>query len=144
MESAGGVSSPVGGSPGSGSPGRGSLGAGSGTGGEPSALSGSTGVTGRPAPRVEPEAAEAPELPVLPGFREMALRRMAEERAGLVSELAAQRQAIGLSQTEIAARMGTSQSAVARLESGTTDVRASTLERYAAAVGGRITWKLDG
>jgi transcriptional regulator with XRE-family HTH domain len=83
-------------------------------------------------------------LPLLPGFREMALRRMAGQRALLVRELAAHRQAAGLSQTEVAARMGTSQSAVARLESGTTDVRASTLERYAAAVGGEITWKLDG
>jgi transcriptional regulator with XRE-family HTH domain len=86
----------------------------------------------------------------MPGFREMALRRrageqavrMAEERSRLVRELAGQRQAAGLSQTEVAARMGTSQSAVARLESGAADVRASTLERYAAAVGGRITWKL--
>jgi transcriptional regulator with XRE-family HTH domain len=77
-------------------------------------------------------------LPLLPGFREMALRRMAEQRASLVRHLAAQRQAAGLSQTEVAARMGTSQSAVARLESGTSDVRASTLERYAAAVGGEI------
>ena len=93
--------------------------------------------------------ADAP-LPVMPGFREMALRRpadaqaarMAGERGRLVRELAEQRQAAGLSQTEIAARMGTSQSAVARLESGTADVRASTLERYAAAVGGQITWKL--
>ena len=83
-------------------------------------------------------------LPLLPGFREMALRRMAEQRTQLVRELAAQRQAAGLSQTEVAARMGTSQSAVARLESGPADVRASTLERYAAAVGGEITWKLDG
>ena len=83
------------------------------------------------------------ELPVLPGFREMALRRMAAERAGLVRELAAQRQAAGLSQTEVAARMGTSQSAVARLESGATDVRATTLERYAAAIGGEITWRLN-
>jgi ribosome-binding protein aMBF1 (putative translation factor) len=90
-------------------------------------------------------------LPVMPGFREMALRRsadeqvarMAEERGRLVRELAEQRQAAGLSQTEVAARMGTSQSAVARLESGTADVRASTLERYAAAVGGQITWKLS-
>ena len=89
-------------------------------------------------------------LPVMPGFREMALRRsadaqaarMAGERGRLVRELAEQRQAAGLSQTEIAARMGTSQSAVARLESGTADVRASTLERYAAAVGSEITWKL--
>ena len=87
----------------------------------------------------------------MPGFREMALRRsadeqaarMAEDRGRLVRELAEQRQAAGLSQTEIAARMGTSQSAVARLESGTADVRASTLERYAAAVGGQITWKLS-
>jgi ribosome-binding protein aMBF1 (putative translation factor) len=90
-------------------------------------------------------------LPVMPGFREMALRRsadaqaarMAGERGRLVRELAEQRQAAGLSQTEIAARMGTSQSAVARLESGTADVRASTLERYAAAVGSEITWKLN-
>ena len=90
-------------------------------------------------------------LPVMPGFREMALRRipderaarMAEDRTRLVRELAEQRQAAGLSQTEIAARMGTSQSAVARLESGTADVRASTLERYAAAVGSQITWKLN-
>jgi transcriptional regulator with XRE-family HTH domain len=79
----------------------------------------------------------------MPGFREMASRRMAEDRARLVRELADQRQASGLSQTEIAARMGTSQSAVARLESGTADVRASTLERYAAAVGGQITWTLN-
>jgi transcriptional regulator with XRE-family HTH domain len=83
------------------------------------------------------------ELPVLPGFRQMALRRMAEQRAGLVRELVEQRLAAGLSQTEVAARMGTSQSAVARLESGTADVRASTLERYAAAVGGEISWRLN-
>ena len=101
-----------------------------------------------------PEAAgdeAAASLPVMPGFREMALRlradeqaaRMAEARGRLVRELAEQRQAAGLSQTEIAARMGTSQSAVARLESGTADVRASTLERYAAAVGSQIAWTLS-
>lgn len=87
---------------------------------------------------------EDAELPLLPGFREMALRRMATERAELVRDLVAQRQAVGLSQTVVAARMGTSQSAVARLESGASDVRASTLERYAAAIGGEITWRLHG
>jgi ribosome-binding protein aMBF1 (putative translation factor) len=94
--------------------------------------------------------ASLPVMPVMPGFREMALRRageqaarMAEDRGRLVRELTEQRQAAGLSQTEIAARMGTSQSAVARLESGAADVRASTLERYAAAVGEQITWKLN-
>jgi ribosome-binding protein aMBF1 (putative translation factor) len=115
-----------------------------------------------PAPETSeiPETSEVPEsglgdpgteLPVMPGFREMALRRraaeqaarMAEDRTRLVRELAEQRQAVGLSQTEVAARMRTSQSAVARLESGTADVRASTLERYAAAIGGQITWKLS-
>jgi ribosome-binding protein aMBF1 (putative translation factor) len=90
------------------------------------------------------DEAENPDLPLLPGFRQMALRRMAAERASLVHHLAAQRKTAGLSQTEVAARMGTSQSAVARLESGASDVRASTLERYAAAIGGEITWKLHG
>jgi transcriptional regulator with XRE-family HTH domain len=80
-------------------------------------------------------------LPLLPGFREMALRRMAAERHQLVKELAEQRKSAGLSQTEVAARMGTSQSAVARLEGGDADVRASTLERYAAAIGSQISWR---
>jgi DNA-binding XRE family transcriptional regulator len=83
-------------------------------------------------------------LPRLPGFREMALRRMAAERRRLVGELAEQRKSARLSQTEVAARMGTSQSAVARLESGDADVRASTLERYAAAIGSQITWRSQG
>jgi len=97
-------------------------------------------VPGEP-PEPEPEPGSDP-LPVMPGFREMALRRMAAERGELVRDLAAQRQAAGLSQTEVAARMGTSQSAVARLEAGTADVRASTLERYAAAIGTEITWRM--
>jgi ribosome-binding protein aMBF1 (putative translation factor) len=110
--------------------------------------SGASEPSGIPEPSLGESAAQ---LPVMPGFREMALRRqadqqvarMAEDRGRLVRVLAEQRQAAGLSQTEVAARMGTSQSAVARLESGTADVRASTLERYAAAVGGQIAWKLD-
>jgi ribosome-binding protein aMBF1 (putative translation factor) len=110
-----------------------------------------SGTAGEQVPAPAGQAGQDASLPVMPGFREMAQRRsadeqaarMAEERGRLVRELAARRQAAGLSQTEVAARMGTSQSAVARLESGTADVRASTLERYAAAVGGQITWKLS-
>jgi ribosome-binding protein aMBF1 (putative translation factor) len=83
-------------------------------------------------------------LPVLPGFRQIAIRRMSADRRRLVAELAEQRRSAGLSQTEVAARMGTSQSAVARLEAGDADVRASTLERYAAAIGSQITWRLQG
>jgi ribosome-binding protein aMBF1 (putative translation factor) len=95
---------------------------------------------------LEPQAdgepgADVPGLPLLPGFREMALRRMSDERRRLVADLAAQRRAAGLSQTEVAARMGTSQSAVARLETGDADVRVSTMERYAAAIGSQLSWQ---
>ena len=37
--------------------------------------------------------------------------------------------------------MGTSQSAVARLEAGNNDVRLSTLERYAAALDQQLEWR---
>lgn len=76
----------------------------------------------------------------LPGFGEMASRR----RRQLAEALIARRVELGLSQTEVAARMGTSQSAVARLESGAVDVRLSSLERYAAAVDQVLDWKLGG
>lgn len=76
--------------------------------------------------------------PVFPGFAQMAARRRS-----LASELTARRIDLRLSQTEVAARMGTSQSAVARLESGLADVRLSTLERYAAALEQRLDWRLE-
>jgi predicted transcriptional regulator len=40
--------------------------------------------------------------------------------------------------------MGTSQSAVARLERGDADIRLSTLERYAAALERRVGFGLAG
>jgi predicted transcriptional regulator len=67
---------------------------------------------------------------VFPGFSE------------LVDELVEARREMGLSQTEVAARMGTSQSAVARLERGDGDVRLSTLQRYAAALERRVGFGL--
>jgi len=75
---------------------------------------------------------------VFPGFSQMAARRRA-----LSDELAGRRRALGLSQTEVAARMGTSQSAVARIEAGAADVRLSTVERYAAALGWQLDWRLE-
>ena len=38
--------------------------------------------------------------------------------------------------------MGTSQSAVARLEAGDVDAKLSTVERYAAALGRRVEWRI--
>jgi len=43
-----------------------------------------------------------------------------------------------LSQAEIAKRMGTTQSAVARIESGKVSLKADTIYRYAAATGHRV------
>lgn len=77
-------------------------------------------------------------LPPFPGFREMA-----ERRRRMIGDLVAARREQGLSQTIVAARMGTSQSVVARLESADNDVRLSTLERYATAVGRRLDWRLE-
>ncbi|MGY1727777.1 helix-turn-helix domain-containing protein [Geodermatophilus sp. SYSU D01062] len=65
-----------------------------------------------------------------------------EPRRGLIEELVRLRRESELSQTQVAARMGTSQSAVARLESGELDARLSTLERYAAALGRTVDWQV--
>jgi predicted transcriptional regulator len=70
------------------------------------------------------------------------LEGLSARRRELIEELVRARRESELSQTEIAARMGTSQSAVARLESGDLDVRLSTIERYAAAVGRTVDWQL--
>lgn len=64
------------------------------------------------------------------------------QRRELIRRLAAIRAERSISQTQLAARMGTSQSAIARLESGDSDARASTLGRYAAALGHRIEFSV--
>jgi predicted transcriptional regulator len=70
------------------------------------------------------------------------LQEMLDRRRALITELVAARKERGLSQTEIAAQMGTSQSAVARLERGDVDARLSTVERYAAALGQTVDWQV--
>jgi predicted transcriptional regulator len=72
-----------------------------------------------------------------PGFRDMAGRRRE-----VIGELARLRREQGLSQTVVAARMGTSQSVVARLEVGAVDARLSTLQRYANAVSRELDFDL--
>jgi ribosome-binding protein aMBF1 (putative translation factor) len=63
-------------------------------------------------------------------------------RRELLRALADKRERLGLSQTAVAARMGTSQSAVARLEAGEIDAKLSTVERFAAALGQTVQWRL--
>ena len=53
------------------------------------------------------------------------------------------REAAGLSQRELAARMGTSQAAVARLEAGGVGATLTTLQRMAAALDLKVTVELS-
>jgi DNA-binding XRE family transcriptional regulator len=66
------------------------------------------------------------------------------DRRELLRRLVRRREALGLSQEQVAATMGTSQPAVARLEAGEVDARGSTIERFAAAVGQRVEYRLAG
>ena len=64
-----------------------------------------------------------------------------EEEFALINELLAARTRAKLTQAQVARRMGTSQSAVARLESGRSPSLAS-LRKYARATGSKIQIKL--
>ncbi len=73
-----------------------------------------------------------------PGFA--GLVDAAVQRRAFARKMAARRKRIGLSQTQVAARMETSASIVGRVESGA-DVRLSTLEKYIAALGFELEFK---
>ena len=66
------------------------------------------------------------------------------EEFSFLDEVLKARAASGLTQAELAARVGTTQSAIARLESGTPKHSPSiaTLRRYARAMGYRVEIKL--
>ena len=52
--------------------------------------------------------------------------------------LRAERERAGLTQEEVARRMGTRKSAISRIENHAENINLSTLHRYAAAIGKRI------
>jgi ribosome-binding protein aMBF1 (putative translation factor) len=60
-----------------------------------------------------------------------------------IRALVAARSEAGLSQAEVAKRMGTTQSVVARLEGGRTAPTWKTLSRYAEATGRRLRLELE-
>lgn len=76
-----------------------------------------------------------------PGFRDG--YEALEEEFSLASMLIAARTGARLTQAELANRMGTSQSTIARLESGTSKPSLSTLRRYAKATGARLKIALE-
>ena len=61
----------------------------------------------------------------------------------IATELIRARLRAGLSQAELAARMGTSQSAIARLESGQTLPSTKTLLRFAQATRSKVELRLS-
>ena len=67
---------------------------------------------------------------------------LADEYA-IARELIAARARSGLSQSEVAQRMGTTQSVVARLESGKHPPSMRTVERFAQAVGGHVVLRIE-
>lgn len=67
---------------------------------------------------------------------------MADEYA-IARELIAARTRAGLSQEEVAQRMGTTQSVVARLESGRRSPSMRTVQRFAQAVGGHLVLRIE-
>ena len=75
-----------------------------------------------------------------PEFREE-YERVDDEYA-LIEALVRARAAAKLTQAELAQRLGTTQSAVARLEGGRASPSFGTLRRYAAATGTRLTVRL--
>ncbi len=67
----------------------------------------------------------------------------ARERRAKLRGLAQLRSAKGLTQSQVAARMRTTQAVVARIESGDVDTKLSTLERYARAIDASFTWTVS-
>lgn len=76
-----------------------------------------------------------------PAFREEYVR--ADEEYALVEAMVHARTAAKLTQAELAARIGTTQSAIARLEGGTFSPSVRTLRRYAEATGMRLTFGFE-
>ena len=66
-----------------------------------------------------------------------------EEEFALASALIAARSRAGLTQEELAVKMDTSQSAIARMESGRVIPSGSTLKRFARATGTRLRITFD-
>jgi len=66
-----------------------------------------------------------------------------QNRNALYRAFARFRRAKGISQTELAKRMNTSQSAVSDIEKGLNDARLSTLQRMARALDGELTFSLS-
>jgi ribosome-binding protein aMBF1 (putative translation factor) len=73
---------------------------------------------------------------------QQALKGLRPEYA-LAQEMIAARVRAGLSQAQLAERMGTRQTAIARLEAGRSSPSITTLRRLAQSTGSRLVVRLD-
>lgn len=78
---------------------------------------------------------QAQRIRELPGYEKA--KRKFELEYQIASELAAARKGAGLTQAQIAAIMGTTQSVVSRIERGA-NISVETISRYAHACGRRL------
>ena len=76
-----------------------------------------------------------------PAFRQEYAR--ADEEYALAEALVRARTAANLTQLQLAERIGTTQSAIARLEGGRLSPSVRTLRRYAEATGMRLTFGFE-
>ena len=76
-----------------------------------------------------------------PAFREEYER--ADEEYALAEAMVRARTAANLTQSQLAERIGTTQSAIARLEAGRLSPSIRTLRRYAEATGTRLTFGFE-
>ena len=74
--------------------------------------------------------------------RYSAARRMVDSQYAAIQKLCWIRKQNGLTQEDIAERMGTPKFYVSRIENGHTDSRISTLRRYALACGAEISFNV--
>ena len=76
-----------------------------------------------------------------PGFAERYERGYEAFRVGAM--LLLERERAGMTQEQVAQRLGTKKSAISRIENHAADIRLSTLQRYAEAVGCHLVLELQ-
>ncbi|GEM_PF-2008382 len=96
-------------------------------------------------PKYDPDEEEARLLELIeksPGMGIESVLESFRHHRRLFEQLARAREEAGLTQAEVAKRMGVPRSAVERLELGGGDPHFSTIERYVSALGKKIEWQI--
>jgi DNA-binding XRE family transcriptional regulator len=96
-------------------------------------------------PKYDPDAEDAHLLELVEKFPAMGMESLVEDfrhHRRLLEQLVKAREEAGLTQAEVARRMGVPRSAIERLEIGAGNPYFSTIERYVSALGKKIEWEI--